>query len=59
MADLSSGLRIRDQEQLVPVQLTPTAGVTISELDEKDRAVKFVLPGARLDLVLPLIDLNE
>ena len=59
LADLSSGLRIRDQEQLVSVQLTPTAGVTISKLDEKDGAVEFVLPGAWLDLTLPLIDLDE
>ena len=59
LANLSSGLRIRDQEQLVPIQFTPTTGVTISEFDEKDGAVKFVLPGSWLDFFLPLIDLDE
>jgi hypothetical protein len=52
-------LRIRNQEELVPVQFAPAAGVTISKLDEKDGAVEFVLPGAGLDLVLPFVDLDE
>src|SRR6266849_6114026 len=59
LADLSARLGTGNQNQLVPIQFTPTAGVTISELDEIDRAVEFVLPITSLHLVLPFINLDE
>src|SRR5258707_7775465 len=59
VADLPSGLRTRNQNQLLPIEFTPTAGVTVSELDEIDGAIEFVLPTTWLHLVLSCIDLDK
>jgi len=44
---------------LASVEFAPTAGVTIPQFDEIDRAVEFVLPITRLYSALPLINLDE
>jgi len=59
MPDLPTRLRTRDQNELLSIEFTPTAGIPVSELDEIDGAVEFVLPTARLHFVLPGINLYE
>ena len=41
---MSTGMRSRNQYQLVAIQFTPTADVAITKFEEKDRAVKVVMP---------------
>ena len=57
--DLTSRLGTRNQDKLIPVEFTPTAGVTTTEFDEIDGTVELVLPIARFYLVLVIVNLDE
>ena len=59
MADLTAGLRTRNQDELAAVHFTPATGIAVSKLDKIDRAVEFVLPIPCLHLVLMGINLDE
>ena len=56
---MSMGMRSRNQNQVAAIQFTPTADVAIAQFEEKDRAVKIVMPIYGRDCSLPGIDLNE
>jgi hypothetical protein len=56
---VSTGMRSRNQYQLVAIQFTPTADIAIAKFEEKDRAVKVVMPIYERDGSLPGIDLDE
>jgi hypothetical protein len=58
-ANVLVGMRVGNYDQLTPVQLTPTADVTISEFHEIDGAVEFGLPFLSADLPLACVDLHE
>jgi hypothetical protein len=59
ISDLSPRLWTRNKDKLVPVEFTPTAGVTTAEFDEIDGAVELVLPIAWFYLILVLVNLDE
>ena len=50
---------MRDDEQLLPQQLTPTASISIPQLNEVDRSLVFVVPGADLRFRLSRINSDE
>ena len=56
---VSTGMCSRNQYQLVAVQFTPTADVAIAKFEEKNRAVKVVMPIYGRDGSLPGVDLDE
>ena len=56
LADLHRRLRAWDQDQVVSIQLTPTAGIAISELHKIDGPLRDVTPAARRDFALSGID---
>src|ERR1700752_1396791 len=50
---------MRNDQQLVPLQLTPSARVPISQFDKIDRPIEFVEAGSCLQFVLTGIDLQQ
>ena len=50
---------VRNDQQLVPLQLTPAARVTLAQFDEIDRPVEFVVPGSGSQFVLTGVDLEQ
>jgi hypothetical protein len=48
-----------NDQQLIPLQFTPTACVPASQLDEVDWPFVFIAPRNRIEFVLAGVDLQE
>ena len=57
--DLLPGLRSRDKEQLVSIEITPGANTAVSQFDKVDRTLDLSLPATRLYCSLAGIDLHQ
>lgn len=51
--------RMGNQDKLIPLQLTPAAGITVAEFDEIDRPVEFGSRFDGLDLLYSGLDLDK
>ena len=58
-ANVLVGMRVGNYDQLTPVQLTPTANVTVSQFHEVDGTVKLRIPFLAADLSLICVNLHE
>ena len=50
---------MRDDEQLIALELAPAARVTLAQLHEKYRSLEFIMPRRALQPVLADVDLNQ
>src|SRR5260370_3392451 len=58
-ANVLVGMRVGNYDQLTPVQLTPTANVTVSQFREVNGTVKLRIPFLGADLSLLCVNLHE
>ena|SRR5215813_7562401 len=50
---------MRDDEEIIPLQLTPTAGIAISKFDKINWSFELVVLRDRLELCLARVDSNK
>jgi hypothetical protein len=50
---------MRNDQELVSLQLTPTARVTLAQFNEVEWPIEFIVPGSGLEFVLRGVDLQQ